>query len=93
MEKILRRIITWDWKLFYIRFMIEIQKGIELPPDTRGRKTKYPFAQMQVGDSFEVTGPRNTVLTAATSWAKRRKNKHQFTIRHSNGKTRIWRTK
>jgi len=32
--------------------MIDIKQGEPLPPDHRGRPTKYPFKRMEVGDSF-----------------------------------------
>lgn len=32
--------------------MFTIEKGIPLPPVTRGPETKYPFADMEVDDSF-----------------------------------------
>lgn len=55
---------------------------------------KYPFSSMNVGDSFEVEdAPKTTVLNAAVSWASRHNKKAKFTIRHKDGKTRIWRTK
>ncbi len=34
--------------------MIKIDKGIEIPPENRGRKAKYPFRDMEVGDSFFI---------------------------------------
>jgi len=73
--------------------MIKVQKNIPIP-NTKGRKMKYPFPDMNIGDSFEVDGvKKNTVLGAATSWAKRNKKKWEFTIRFVNNKTRIWRVK
>lgn len=74
--------------------MIKIQKDIPMPDTTAGRPGKYPFNEMEVGDSFELKGvPKNTVLNAANSWAKRNKKKYKFSIRFDNGNTRIWRTK
>lgn len=35
--------------------MVEIQKGIEIPPPSfGGRPTKYPIKKMEIGDSFVV---------------------------------------
>lgn len=36
--------------------MYEIKKGVEIPPRERksGTKSKYPFAQMAIGDCFDV---------------------------------------
>ncbi len=73
--------------------MIAIEKNIPIP-NTKGRKAKYPFATMEVGDSFLLEKvPKNTVLNAARSWAIRHKKKHVFTIRFIDGNTRIWRIK
>jgi len=74
--------------------MIKVDKGIEMP-NTKGRKMKYPFDTMQVGDSFAYPDglTKHGVLGAAKSWAKRNKKKHQFAVRTVNGKFRLWRTK
>ena len=34
--------------------MFKIEKGIEIPEKKSGRKRKYPFVEMQVGESFFV---------------------------------------
>ena len=34
--------------------MYQIEKCIPVPPVTRGPETKYPFAEMEVSDSFFV---------------------------------------
>lgn len=73
--------------------MIEVEKNIPIP-QKKGRAPKYPFSDMNVGDSFEVVdAPKNTVLNAANQWSKRHNKKAKFTIRFEDGKTRIWRTK
>lgn len=72
---------------------IVIEKNVPIP-NTKGRKLKYPFDKMKIGDSFKLKNvPKNTILNAAKSWAKRQKNKYEFTIRYINGATRIWRIK
>jgi len=74
--------------------MIKIDKRVAIPPDGKGRKSKYPFSSMQVGDSFEVSDvKKNTLLGAAKAWASRHNKKAVFTIRHHEGTTRIWRIK
>lgn len=69
-----------------------IEKDIPIPPTGKGRKRKYDFSKMEVGDSFEYEGPKTTVLNAAYQWAQKYQRKAKFTIRHKDGKTRIWRT-
>jgi hypothetical protein len=75
--------------------MIKINKGIEMPKTTQGRKTVYPFAKMEVGDSFEYPDGilKGSLLWAAKSWAKRNKKKWDFSVRTIDGKFRLWRTR
>lgn len=65
-----------------IRFQIE--SGIPLP-------TKFPFAQMQVGDSFLI--PPDTQRTAVDAAARRYGNKRgmKFTVRSTPHGFRCWR--
>lgn len=68
---------------------IKIESGIEVPEYRRGRRAKYPFKEMEIGDSFEY--PNEKVRLAAASHAKRYGVK--FTVRKAlNGKYRCWRT-
>jgi hypothetical protein len=39
---------------------IKIDKGVPVPPLTQGRRMKYPFRQMEVGDSFFVPGVKTS---------------------------------
>jgi len=64
---------------------INVEKGIPMP-------VKYPFAHMEVGDSFEV--PVHVRRTAVNVSAKRYGDKHGmiFTIRLTEDrKLRCWR--
>lgn len=72
----------------------KIESGVPMP-NTKGRKGKYPFAEMAIGDSFELPkgSPKTTVLNAANNWAKRHNKKARFSIRYHNEILRIWRTK
>ena len=65
-----------------------------------GRQAKYPFAIMEVGDSFfcpreafesspGITGQR--VGGAARAWARRLGNGHKFITRAEHDGCRIWR--
>lgn len=72
--------------------MHKIEKGI-LPP--KGRNTnlaKYPFAEMDVNDSFVVTDikERQVVRAAAYEFAKRHGKKF-ITRSVENDQTRVWR--
>ena len=68
-----------------------IEKGIPVPKMTgAGRKTKYPFESMQVGDSFFVKdGTVKTLSRSCGTYGKRLERK--FTSRTVNGGARVWR--
>jgi hypothetical protein len=70
---------------------ILIEKGIPVPPETRGIKpTMYPWAQMEVGDSFFLPGRKaHPGFTSKPCKATR----HKFTSRKVNGGFRTWRVK
>jgi len=88
----------------------QIERGVPVPPRKRGRgggrDPIYPFAQMRVGDSFEVyltsqrfTRARPTISTLqsnlgniARGYAKRHNPSARFTVRKvSDTAVRIWR--
>jgi hypothetical protein len=68
----------------------EIEKNIAIPEidKTRvGRKTKYPFREMEIGDSFVA---RKNAISAAQTHSARHKEK--FSIRRiDDDNIRIWR--
>jgi len=68
----------------------QIEKGIPVP-ETPGRGL-YPFADMDVGDSFFVGGEvsaRSKAVSAASWFGKR--NGLKFSCRNVDGGLRIWR--
>ena len=69
-----------------------IEKSIPVPKLTgAGRKTKYPFESMQVGDSFFVKdGTVKTLSRSCCTYGKRLERK--FTSRTVDGGARVWRT-
>lgn len=66
---------------------MKIEKGVPMPKNKRA--TKYPFAEMEVGDSFYVE-PDNGSIHAAASWYGKRNNKKFATRKEGEGR-RIWR--
>ena len=89
--------------------MFEIEKSIPIPTRRRGGQrgeTKYPWADMKIGDSFSVParGPtktrqqdlaQNTLATSARYWAiVNQKNTFKVTTRLSDDRkfVRCWRT-
>lgn len=64
--------------------MFQIEKNVPLPK-------KYPFDEMEVGDSFEIPDPlkRNTVNIAAKRYEQ--KTGKKFVVRLKDKKLRCWR--
>lgn len=72
---------------------IKIDQSVPLPDDTGGRRRKYPFADMGVGDSFFAPDRTSTNLNSA---ARRHRDK-TFTARSVTEAgvkgARVWRVK
>lgn len=77
--------------------MIKIQKGIAIPTRARKSNNKYPFAQMEVGDSFFVKDTktpdktRNTLASAVWYYKKRNGSKTNFYTKMYVTGVRVWR--
>jgi hypothetical protein len=69
--------------------MAKIDKNLEMPELVR--KMKYPWLQLEVGDSFEVDIPLAPAKTNARLASDRYKK--TFEARIYRGKVRIWRTR
>mgnify|MGYP007088038871 CR=1 FL=1 len=71
----------------------EIEKGVPLVAGTRGHGAppKYPFAQMEVGDSFFVPGKKTTDIGGAITYPAKKLG-WTFRSRTVEGGVRIWRT-
>lgn len=79
--------------------MIKIDKNIPMPePQYRaGRAAKYPWAQMERGDSFHLSCPETKTLDAfqrtlsrcGKVWGKSRDRK--FATRREGDGVRVWR--
>lgn len=66
-----------------------------VPQPHQGRRTKYPFAQMKVGDCFyiplsELKSP-NVLASSARQWAKRNNENRRFVTRIVGDMVGIWR--
>ena len=79
---------------------IIIEKNIPISNDGRGRHgVKYPFAKMEVGDSFQVEFVKKKCAPSATSnaylYGKRTKTKWTSRVTKVDGKhfVRVWRIK
>ena len=65
-----------------------------LPTARYGRRSKYPFAQMKIGDCFyiplkEVNSP-NAIASAARQWAKRNSKDWTFSARVAGEWVGLW---
>jgi hypothetical protein len=74
--------------------LIKIDKGIPAPVGGIGPKRKYPFAEMEVGDSFFVPGisSREISNVACHALGKGRYNTQTLVENGVRG-ARVWRTK
>lgn len=72
----------------------KIEKNKPMPKANKvGRKAKYPFSTMKVGDSIYGDVSTSSLLASANNWAKRNKSKFTFTAQKENEGARVWRTK
>jgi hypothetical protein len=68
---------------------MKVEKGVPMPV----AESKYPFSEMEIGDSFAVDWKvHNNARQAAWYYASRNKP-WGFKTKRMNGKLRIWRTK
>jgi hypothetical protein len=68
--------------------MFKIEKKVPIPARTTTQK--YPFRDMEVGDSFVATDGGKSVLVAASAFT-RRNPEYRFTTRKEGDGIRIWR--
>lgn len=67
-----------------------IEKNIPLPKGTPNKGySKYPFAEMQVGDSFLFSGPAGRIRSAVSQHSRRHGGK--FSVRIEGRGFRVWR--
>ena len=74
-----------------------IEWGIPSPPKwaSNGRRSKYPFDSMAVGDSFFISAERSRKEYSrygSTVGAATKRLNRKFTIRQVDGGFRVWRT-
>lgn len=63
----------------------KIDKAIPIPKKQMGRVAKYPWKEMEIGDSFFVPDKTRDQVNATSPFGKYRK-------RQENGGVRVWRT-
>ena len=66
-----------------------------VPDPQQGRRTKYPFDQMKVGDCFYIPlkelKSANVLASSARQWAKRNNRNFRFVTRVIDDMVGIWR--
>lgn len=71
--------------------IIKIDKNVDIPLLERGR---YPWAEMEIGDSFFIEGASQQQLSSsAHGWSLRRGAKIKFRTKKEKNGARIWRIK
>jgi hypothetical protein len=70
---------------------IKIEKGVPIPE--RNQTTKYPWADMLVGDSFFIEGDRSKLRSSLSRIManQRLRRGHRYSMRSSSDGIRVWR--
>ena len=68
--------------------MYKIENDVKIPELTQSRKRKYPFSQMEVGQSFKVVGKNPS---SAVSQQNKRYPEKRFIVRREGDDYRVWR--
>lgn len=68
---------------------IKVEKGIPIPP--KSSASKYPYAQLEIGDSFFVKGKIANKF-AASAYTQSKKLGIKTTVRNEKDGVRVWRT-
>jgi hypothetical protein len=75
----------------------KLENKIKIPAKTSGRikgSTKYPFANMKIGQSFLIKGKKTASISSTVKhWCLASGSKFKFTIRKLENDVRIWRIK
>lgn len=70
--------------------MYQIEKSIPIPP-AAGRTSQYPYALMEVGDSFFVPRTKEKSVGVSTSHARNKFPGRKFATRRVDNGVRVWR--
>jgi hypothetical protein len=74
------------------RMMFKIEDGYEIPAERqpRKRRAKYPWNELNVGQSFFVDGAKLRSMSSTASHAGRRLSR-KFVVRNAEHGVRVWR--
>ena len=73
--------------------MFKVDKKVPLPAGYNGPNRRYPFHEMEVGDSFLIPGARVNHGVRATAYHFGRRHNMKFTCRMVDEGMRVWRVK
>ena len=74
--------------------MVKIDKNVEMPDGPgSGRPRKYPWLDMEVGQSFVLPAPNMMSANAHCTGANKRYAPRKFAVRVRKGEFRVWRIK
>lgn len=76
-----------------------IEKGVPIPESLSGGKTKkYPFLELEVGDSFLIefngqtpTALQNKIVNNFSNYSRYHGTKYTSRIKRDEGGVRVWR--
>ena len=66
---------------------LKVRKGVPVPPHGDGSRYRYPWREMQIGDSFYVADKSIQHMTGSAY----RLRPLRFTMKTENGGVRVWR--
>lgn len=67
---------------------IEIEKSVPIPTNGPGRRSIYPWGQMELGDSFFVPGKK---LMDKQVHVRARRDGRKYLVRSEGDGQRVWR--
>jgi hypothetical protein len=70
--------------------MLTLKHGLPIPETTFGRSAKYPWASMEIGDSFLVLGKMTNDLSPVANYQSKKRGT-SYTCRLVDGGVRVWR--
>lgn len=72
---------------------VKLEQGVEIPPIRYAKQPLYPYAQMQVGDSFALPADADGKVERslrASSYRHGRLKGGKFVVRVVEDKVRVW---
>ena len=69
----------------------KIEKGFPIPLPCKRGKAKYPWRELEVGDSFFVAGAKSVIIASSANGFAARHPGLNFVCRQVEGGVRVWR--